>query len=78
MVLGVVNGGLGLQLALADTSLIIAYSVVAAVMFLLYAIGKVLVSIRRKQAANKGRSRRRTGRKDEAGSPTSPPGGVYA
>jgi hypothetical protein len=77
MVLGVVNGGLGLQLAMANNSLIIAYSVVAAVMFLLYAIGKVLVSVRRKQAANP-RSRKRTGQKEGSGSPRSPSGGVYA
>lgn len=68
MVLGVVNGGLGLQLAMADNSLVIAYSVVAAVIFLLYAIGKVLVSLRRKQAANP-RSGETPGRKNEAGSP---------
>jgi hypothetical protein len=78
MVLGVVNGGLGLQLALADNSLIIAYSVVSAVIFLVYAIGKVLVSIRRKQAANPRGGGKRNGQKDGSGSPRSPPGGVYA
>lgn len=73
MVLGVINGGLGLRLADAKDSLIIAYSVVAAIIFLLYAILKTLVSIRRKQAANPRRSRR----KDESGSTSSPPRGAY-
>lgn len=71
MLLGVVNGGLGLQLADADDSLVIAYSVVAGVMFLLYAIGKTLASIRKKQATGPGGGRRWGGRrgKNEAGSP---------
>lgn len=68
MVLGVVNGGLGLRLAMADNSLIIAYSVVATVIFLLYTISKVLLSIRRKQAGNSRGASIRGGRKNEAGS----------
>jgi hypothetical protein len=67
MVLGVINGGLGLQLANARNSLIIAYSVIAAILFLLYAIGKTLVSIRKKQTARVGGS----SRKDGTGSPNS-------
>ena len=71
MLLGVVNGGLGLQLADADNSLVIAYSVVAGVMFLLYVIGKTLASIRKKQTAGPGGGRRWSGRrgKNDAGSP---------
>jgi uncharacterized membrane protein len=67
MVLGVINGGLGLQLADARNSLIIAYSVIAAILFLLYAIGKTLVSMRKNQATRAGGSRR----KDESSSPNS-------
>lgn len=44
MVLGVVNGGLGLQLAMAPNSVVIAYSVIAAVMFAAYAVAKVVTS----------------------------------
>ncbi len=44
MVLGIVNGGLGLQLAAASTSVIIAYSVVSAVLFLAYVAAKVIGS----------------------------------
>ncbi len=47
MVLGVVNGGLGLQLALASNNLIIAYAVVAAAMFVLvYGGAKILGVLR--------------------------------
>jgi hypothetical protein len=67
MLLGVINGGLGLQLADERNSLIIAYSVVAGVMFLLYVITKVLTST--KQGANPSSSRMRIRRKNEAGSP---------
>jgi hypothetical protein len=69
MLLGVINGGLGLQLANANNSLVIAYSVVAGVMFLLYAIGKTLVSIKKKQAAGPASGRIRSGPKNEGGSP---------
>ncbi len=46
MVLGVVNGGLGLQLAQESNGPIIAYSVVAAVVFLAYAGYKSLAFLR--------------------------------
>ncbi|KAK3937179.1 hypothetical protein QBC46DRAFT_16871 [Diplogelasinospora grovesii] len=63
IVLGIVNGGLGLQLALAPNSLIIAYSVVAGVIFLCYIATKLLT----------GRQRQLGGgtRKDGTGSPRS-------
>jgi hypothetical protein len=47
MVLGIVNGGLGLQLASASNSLIIAYSVIAAILFVLYMAGALMGTIRR-------------------------------
>ncbi|KAK7745437.1 hypothetical protein SLS53_002935 [Cytospora paraplurivora] len=59
MILGVINGGLGLQLTNAGDDLIIAYSIVAAVMFLAYALVKTIVSIRRKPQANAGSNRRK-------------------
>jgi hypothetical protein len=46
LILGVINGGLGLQLAGASNSLVIAYSVIAAVMYVVYAVVKSLVSFR--------------------------------
>ncbi|ROW16137.1 hypothetical protein VPNG_01788 [Cytospora leucostoma] len=59
MAIGVINGGLGLQLTNAGDGLIIAYSIVAAVMFLAYAIVKTIVSIRRKPQGNAGGNRRK-------------------
>lgn len=44
MVLGIINGGLGLQLALASKSVIIGYSVASAVLFLAYVAAKVIGS----------------------------------
>lgn len=67
MVLGVINGGLGLQLADERNSLIIAYSVVAAILFLVYAVGKTFVSTRKKQGVRAGGRRS----KFETGSPSS-------
>lgn len=46
MALGVINGGLGLKLTNAPNSLNIAYAVVAAIVYLVYAIGKTVVSLR--------------------------------
>lgn len=57
IILGIINGGLGLQLADASNSLIIAYSIVSAVIFLGYAIVGTLVSIRKKTRANGGYKR---------------------
>ena len=53
ILLGIVNGGTGLRLSMASDSLIIAYSVVAAIMFFLYAISKVLASIRKRKASRR-------------------------
>ncbi|KAI0969952.1 hypothetical protein F4678DRAFT_437091 [Xylaria arbuscula] len=47
LVLGIVNGGLGLQLASARQSLVIAYSVVAAVIFAVYIGGAIFGEIKR-------------------------------
>lgn len=69
MLLGVINGGLGLQLVNAGNSLIVAYSVVAGVMFLLYVICKTLASIRKKRADGSGNGRIRSGPKNEGGGP---------
>lgn len=44
MVMGIINGGLGLQLALAPRSVIIGYSVASAVLFLAYVAAKVIGS----------------------------------
>lgn len=54
LVLGVINGGLGLQLADASNSLIIAYSVIAVVMYLVYTVVKSLVSFRSRGRRNNG------------------------
>ncbi|KAK7719730.1 hypothetical protein SLS64_001910 [Diaporthe eres] len=54
LVLGVINGGLGLQLAGSSNSLIIAYSVIAVVMYLVYAVVKSLVSFRSRGRRNNG------------------------
>ncbi|KAI0526034.1 iron reductase domain protein [Xylaria bambusicola] len=47
LVLGIVNGGLGLELASADRSLVIAYSVVAAVLFAVYVGGAIFGEVKR-------------------------------
>ena len=52
IILGIINGGLGLHLADASNSLIIAYSVVSAILFLGYAIVGTLISIRKKTRGN--------------------------
>lgn len=49
IVLGIINGGLGLQLAGAGRSLVIAYSVVAAVVFVAYVVGAVYGETKRKR-----------------------------
>lgn len=59
MVLGAINGGLGLQLSDANDSYIIAYSVVAAVMFLVYAIVKTIISMRKKTQKSAGDGKRK-------------------
>lgn len=54
LVLGVINGGLGLQLTDASNSLIIAYSVIAVIMYLVYAVVKTLVMLRSKPSRTNG------------------------
>lgn len=54
LVLGVINGGLGLQLAGSSNSLVIAYSVIAVIMYLVYAVVKSLVSFRSRSRRNNG------------------------
>ncbi|KAH8195547.1 hypothetical protein TruAng_010284 [Truncatella angustata] len=51
VVLGIINGGLGLGLAQANRSAIIAYSVVATVMFLLWTIAAVIGERKRGRAS---------------------------
>ncbi|KAK3336547.1 putative carbohydrate binding protein [Cercophora scortea] len=48
MVLGVVAGGLGLELSNAKTPVIVAYSVVSAIVFLVYFVGKLWKSLSRR------------------------------
>ena len=60
LILGVINGGLGMQLTGASKSLIIAYSVIAVVMYLVYAVVKTLVSFR---SRSRGANRSLDGRK---------------
>jgi fumarate reductase subunit D len=56
MILGVINGGLGLQLANASMSLIIAYSVVAVIMSFFYASGPLIKYYRSKMTEKSERS----------------------
>ncbi|KAI1485115.1 hypothetical protein F5X96DRAFT_369013 [Biscogniauxia mediterranea] len=51
MVLGVVNGGLGLQLAGTGRGLVVAYAVVAAVVFAAYLAGAAFGEVRKARAA---------------------------
>ncbi|KAI1119664.1 iron reductase domain protein [Nemania sp. NC0429] len=62
ILLGIVNGGLGLQLAGASRSLVIAYSVVAAVIFTAYAGGAVWGELK----GRRGTGSRSRGRKSSA------------
>lgn len=70
--LGVINGGLGLQLANASNTLIIAYSVIAAVIFLLYAIIKVWSSTRVSKGVGGRRAKQETGSSSSPWSATGP------
>ncbi|KAI0196159.1 hypothetical protein EV127DRAFT_124259 [Xylaria flabelliformis] len=54
MVLGIINGGLGLKLAGAAQSLVIAYSVIAAVFFSVYIGGAVLGEVKRHRGTGLG------------------------
>ncbi|KAF7545867.1 hypothetical protein G7Z17_g8857 [Cylindrodendrum hubeiense] len=53
MVLGVVNGGLGLELASSPRSLTIAYSVVAAIVSILYVAGTLVGGMRKRRQSAK-------------------------
>lgn len=53
LVLGVVNGGLGLQLSAERNSLVIAYSVIAGIVFLLYFAAKLWATSRKSQSVPK-------------------------
>lgn len=44
MILGIINGGLGLQLSMASKSVMIGYSVASAVLFLAYVVAKIIGS----------------------------------
>ncbi|KAJ3568855.1 hypothetical protein NPX13_g6278 [Xylaria arbuscula] len=54
IVLGIVNGGLGLQLATERQSLVIAYSVLAAIFFVVYVAGAILGEVRRARGPGLG------------------------
>ncbi|KAJ8121823.1 hypothetical protein ONZ43_g1824 [Nemania bipapillata] len=58
IVLGIINGGLGLKLAGAAQSLVIAYAVVAAVIFVAYMGAAVLGEVKRNRRAGPGRARK--------------------
>lgn len=49
MLMGVVNGGLGLQLADESMSLVVAYAIVAAVVFVIYAVAKGFTSFKKRR-----------------------------
>lgn len=70
LIIGVVNGGLGLQLASASNNLIIAYSVVAGVIFLIYAGGKSFASIRKRKAPAQNKELRNSSSRDSAATHT--------
>lgn len=53
MALGVINGGLGLELAQAENGYKIAYGAVSAIMFIVYAIGKTASSMRKSRQYKK-------------------------
>ena len=48
MALGVINGGLGLQVVGASTSIVVAYAVIAAIVFVVYVVTKLITSFRRR------------------------------
>ncbi|KAI0020518.1 iron reductase domain protein [Xylariomycetidae sp. FL0641] len=52
MIMGIVNGGLGLKLADPGRSYVVAYSVVAAIVFALYAAGALMGIAKRRRAPN--------------------------
>ncbi|KAI1408720.1 hypothetical protein F5Y13DRAFT_104456 [Hypoxylon sp. FL1857] len=56
LTLGIINGGLGLQLARASQSVIIAYSVIGGIMWLIWLLAAVIGEMRRRPS--KGRDQR--------------------
>ena len=52
--LGIINGGLGLELARAENGYKIAYGAVSAIMFIVYTVGKTALSM------HKSRQRKKT------------------
>ena len=57
MVLGVINGGLGLKLSSASDSLVVAYAVVSAIVAVLYVALKGFTSFRKRRNARGGSGR---------------------
>lgn len=53
MIIGIINGGIGLQLASASAGWIAAYAVVGIIVFLLYAAGAIRkeITLRKKSKA---------------------------
>ncbi|KAJ8122013.1 hypothetical protein O1611_g9950 [Lasiodiplodia mahajangana] len=60
IVLGIINGGLGLQLAGASQSFVIAYSVVAAVIFTVYVGVAIFGEIKRARSTGSRNERKRS------------------
>ncbi|KAI2635161.1 iron reductase domain protein [Xylaria nigripes] len=54
MLLGIINGGLGLQLSGASSSLFVAYSVITAVIFIAYMVGAAYAEIKRSRGTRLG------------------------
>lgn len=52
MLLGLINGGLGLELAGVSNPIIVAYAIVSAFVFVVYAIVKVFLMYKARRAAN--------------------------
>lgn len=55
MAIGIVNGGLGLQLASAPNSLNIAYALVSVVVSIVYIAGAIVGAVRRKRHSSQQR-----------------------
>ncbi|KAI0398575.1 iron reductase domain protein [Xylariaceae sp. FL0594] len=53
ILLGIINGGLGLQLARAPNNLIVAYAVVAAIIFVAYVASSILGETKRKRGGGR-------------------------
>lgn len=77
--LGIINGGLGLQLANASQDVIIAYSVIAAVAWLVWLASAIYGEVRRRQNIPNRDTETRSGFTSPslAPPPTGPRGGVF-